>query len=98
MERRNNEELLQRIKEARQLYHLSYAKIAAAAGMAVSTVTNQIRGKYKLDIDVVCAILELCPTMPAEWLMRGKGSMIQGNAELESIIARIAALENKVGI
>ena len=97
MEKRNNDELLRRIKEAKKRYNLSHAKIAAAAGLAASTVTNQLCGHYKLDIDVVSAVLELCPDLSSEWLLRGKGNMTD-KADLELLIARVDALEKRVGV
>ena len=70
-----NTQLLDRLTQAKRLYKLSAAKIAATAGMAVSTAQNQLFGRYKLDIDIVNAVLSLCPDLSAEWLMRGEGQM-----------------------
>ena len=91
----NNTQLLERVLQAKRLYKLSAAKIAHQAGMAVSTAQNQLFGRYKLDIDILSAVLALCPDLSAEWLMRGAGTIRKKTIELSDIIKRIEALEQK---
>lgn len=88
-------ELLQRIRQAKRYYGLTNGKIAETAGMTTATVTNQLQGKYKPDMDVVIAVLSLCPKMSAEWLMRGNGSMERSD-ELKRIADAIDELGKDV--
>ncbi|MBO7234128.1 MAG: hypothetical protein J6V13_03975 [Paludibacteraceae bacterium] len=68
--------LLERVRMAKKAYRLSNNLIAQAANMSIGTVTNQMQGKYHLDIRVLMAILSLCNDLSAEWLMRGRGDMM----------------------
>ena len=89
-------QLLRRCLAAKQLYGLSVTKIAEQAGMAKSTVHNQLNGRYKLDVDVVGAIAELCQGLSAEWLLRGTGTSTITTTDLADIVRRIEALEGGV--
>lgn len=64
-----------RLKSAKRFYGLRVSDIAREAGMSVATVQNQMSGKYKFDIDVVCAVARLCPGLSTRWLLTGEGSM-----------------------
>jgi len=95
----NNEysaQLLERCLKAKKQNKLSVAQIATQAGMAKSTVQNQLKGRYKIDVDVVGAILLLCPDLSAEWLLRGEGVQTQTQAALLDLARRIDALESRV--
>ena len=86
--------LSERVRQAKRINHLTLEQIASAAGMYRPTVTNQINGKYNLDIRVVLAVSSLCPDISAEWLLRGEGDIIAANNT--SIEARIARLEQLI--
>ena len=87
--------LLSRLRQAKRYYGLSNARIAEAAGMTVATVTNQLQGKYKPDIDLVLGVLSLCPTLSAEWLMRGTGEM-EGKSEVARLADAVARLAERL--
>ena len=87
------DELLKRVQQVKQKHRLSVSQIAKQAEMAKSTAQNQIHGKFKLDIDLVGAILELCPDVSAEWLMR---SIEQHDPHPQAVMRRLDELEQKL--
>ena len=73
--------ILERVKQAKTEYRISVKRLAEHAGLNHHTVQNQLQGKYKLDIDVLSAIMELCPNLSAEWIIRGNSSQIEQRLE-----------------
>lgn len=73
--------ILDRVKQAKVEYRISVNQLAERSGMNPHTIQNQLQGKYKLDIDVLSAIMELCPNLSAEWIIRGNSSQIEQRLE-----------------
>lgn len=73
--------ILERVKQAKTENRISVKRLAEHAGLNPHTVQNQLQGKYKLDIDVLSAIMELCPNLSAEWIIRGNSSQIEQRLE-----------------
>lgn len=95
MNNKTEEQLLSRIRQAKRAYGLTVADMCKQAGMAKSTVQNQLYGRYKIDIDVLCALLQLCPDLSAEWLMRGNGAMTE-RSPLTDLLKRVETLEKQI--
>lgn len=66
-------EMLIRIKLILKDRKIAQEKLAAAAGMSVWTLTKQLNGVYKLNIDVLYALFRLCPNLSPDWLLFGRG-------------------------
>lgn len=71
--------MIQRIKEIIDFYRLSGQKFAVKIGISPNTLNNYLQGKNKISLALIEAILTAFPDVSAEWLMRGKGQMIQGD-------------------
>lgn len=74
------EEIVLRIKQL-MLYKgfKSETKFANKIGIGQVTINTQLNSKRRLGLDVVSAILNTFSDISAEWLMRGKGEMLNGN-------------------
>ncbi len=76
--------LLERVKQAKRINRLTIARIAETAGMNRPTVTNQLNGRFPLDIRVLLALAKLCDNVSAEYLLRGDGDIIKsGTAAID---------------
>lgn len=71
--------MIQKIKEIIDFYRLSGPKFAVKIGISPNTLNNYLQGKNKISLALIEAILTAFPEVSAEWLMRGKGQMIQGD-------------------
>lgn len=71
--------MIQRLKQIIDFSGLSVPKFAERVGLSPSTLNGHLFGKRKLSLSVIEAILTAFPEVSAEWLMRGKGQMIQGD-------------------
>ena len=71
--------MIQKIKEIIDFYRLSGQKFAVKIGISPNTLNNYLQGKNKISLALIEAILTAFPEVSAEWLMRGKGQMIQGD-------------------
>lgn len=89
--------LLERVQIARKKNNLTLISIANEAGMAQSTVVNQFRGKFNLDLRVVLAVARMCPNVSAEYLLRGKGEVENSPKQevLEQILRISQLLDNE---
>lgn len=56
---------------------ITQEQLAAAAGISVWTLTKQLNGVYKLNIDVLFALFRLCPNLSADWILFGSGEMLK---------------------
>ena len=66
-------EMLIRIKLILKDRKISQEQLAEAAGVSFWTLSKQLNGVYKLNIDVLYALFRLCPDLSADWLLFGKG-------------------------
>lgn len=79
MEEYNKEDILKRIDELRRSFNMNKSTFAKFIGMEQTTVNNQFLGKRSISIDLIINILRSFENISAEWLLRGKGSMLLHN-------------------
>ena len=99
----SKEGILQRINELREYTGMSKSTLAASIGMEQTTLNNQFLGKRTISIDLVIGALKSFEEISAEWLLRGKGSMLlqkeetePGMDKLKSIVYTIANLQDEI--
>lgn len=69
--------VLQRIKELFEIKGFnSERKLAEAVGLNQKTLNQQLNGQRALSLDTVLAILSSFEDLSAEWLLRGKGEVL----------------------
>ncbi len=54
----------------------SVKKTASEIGMNAPTLLRILKGENKVSADAISSILNAYPDLSAEWLLRGKGSML----------------------
>ena len=67
--------MLIRIKLILKERKISQEQLAKEAGISVWTLSKQLNGVYKLNIDVLYALFRLCPDLSPDWLMFGHGDI-----------------------
>ena len=68
--------MITRIKDIIAYYGLSTRAFAMKCGLKDNTFSNQLNGMRELSLTTVNAILFSNEEISAEWLLRGKGSML----------------------
>ena len=86
--------MINRINSLRHERKITIQQIANESGKSRWAVTKQLQGTYKLDIDVLLAILNLCPDVSADWLLLGHGD--QSRADLRTIYDKVRSIEDIV--
>ena len=89
--------LCERVLKTKKANRLTFQQIAEVSGMSRSTIINQLNGHFNIDIRVVLAVVELCPDVSADYLLRGRGEMCVAatsasghhDTDLESRVARL---------
>ena len=76
--------MVNRISKLIESTGLNPTSFAAKIGVQQMTLWGQLNGKRKLSLDTVVAILGSYPTLSAEWLLRGDGSMFMTDADKEN--------------
>lgn len=69
-----------RVKFALENLGLSCYSIAKSCNTGERTMYDQINGNSKIGVTTLCALLEYCPNISAEWLLRGEGEMLKSSA------------------
>lgn len=81
--------MISRIKQLISQMGSSTRSFALKCGLRQNTVSNQLNGMRELSLQTITAILNACPQVSAEWLMRGEGEPYKteqpNSAELERI-------------
>lgn len=95
--------MISRIKQLISQMGLSTRSFALKCGLRQNTVSNQLNGMRELSLQTVTAILNACPQVSAEWLMRGEGGPYKteqsNTAELDRInklVDTIATLQDTI--
>lgn len=95
--------MITRIKDIIAYYGLSTRAFAMKCGLKDNTFSNQLNGMRELSLTTVNAILFSNEEISAEWLLRGKGSMLlqkeetePGMDKLKSIVYTIANLQDEI--
>ena len=68
-------EMLIRIKILLKERKISQEQLSEAAGVSFWTLSKQLNGVYKLNIDVLYALFRLCPDLSPDWLLFGRGDI-----------------------
>ena len=86
--------MLKRIKYLQKARGITNEMLAEKSGVSVWSVQKQTAGIYKLNINIILALLSLCPDVSADWLLLGRGDMT--NPSTTDITKRIESLEKKL--
>lgn len=83
-------EILKRIKELLEVFHLSTNAFSQQIGLPQNSVNNYMKEKRGISIGFISSILNTYPNISAEWLLRGNGDMFESTYKiLEGISGRI---------
>ena len=95
--------MINRIKEVIALSGLSDRAFAIKCGIKQNTLSRQLGGGSEVSASTINAILDNYEEISAEWLLRGKGSMLlqkeetePGMDKLKSIVYTIANLQDEI--
>ena len=95
--------MITRIKEVIALSGLSDRAFAIKCGIKQNTLSRQLGGVSEVSASTINAILDNYEEISAEWLLRGKGSMLlqkeetePGMDKLKSIVYTIANLQDEI--
>ena len=95
--------MINRIKEVIALSGLSDRAFAIKCGIKQNTLSRQLGGVSEVSASTINAILDNYEEISAEWLVRGKGSMLlqkeetePGMDKLKSIVYTIANLQDEI--
>lgn len=68
--------MIERLKEIISQMGLSDRAFSIKCGIAQNTLSRQLNGTREVSLTTINSVLEKCPEISAEWLMRGKGEML----------------------
>ena len=95
--------MINRIKEVIALSGLSDRALAIKCDIKQNTLSRQLGGVSEVSASTINAILDNYEEISAEWLLRGKGSMLlqkeetePGMDKLKSIVYTIANLQDEI--
>lgn len=95
--------MIDRIKEVIAYSGLSDRAFALKCGIKQNTLSRQLGGVSEVSASTINAILDNYQEISAEWLLRGKGSMLLqkeetelGMDKLKSIVYTIANLQDEI--
>ena len=95
--------MINRIKEVIALSGLSDRAFAIKCGIKQNTLSRQLGGVSEVSASTINAILDNYEEISAEWLLRGKGSMLlqkeetePGMDKLKSIVYTISNLQDEI--
>ena len=95
--------MINRIKEVIALSGLSDRAFAIKCGIKQNTLSRQLGGVSEVSASTINAILDNYEEISAEWLLRGKGSMLlqkeetePGIDKLKIIVYTIANLQDEI--
>ena len=77
------EQVKERTARAMKELGISVNALANFRHLTRSTVNDQINGNSKIGTSTIEALLAYCPTLSAEWLLRGTGDMLLTNKPTE---------------
>ena len=95
--------MIDRIKEVIAYLGLSDRAFALKCGIKQNTLSRQLGGVSEVSASTINTILDNYQEISAEWLLRGKGSMLlqkeetePGMEKLKSIVYTIANLQDEI--
>lgn len=77
------EVVLQRITSVLANKKMSITALSKLISVPQPTLNRQISGESAMTLDVLYSILNYFTDISAEWLLRGEGEMIKGNAAVK---------------
>lgn len=86
--------MLTRIKYIQKTRKITNERLAQETGISKWSVSKQLNGIYKLNLDIILVLLRLCPDVSADWLLLERGDITRTDAR--DIIVRIDSLEDKI--
>lgn len=75
--------MIERLKQIISQMGLSDRAFSIKCGIAQNTLSRQLSGAREVSLTTICAVLDKCPEISAEWLMRGKGEMLLASEPAE---------------
>ena len=78
--------MINRIKEVITYSGLSERGFAIKCGLKPTTINNQLIGKREISLATIIAISSSFEEISAEWLLRGKGSMLLQKEETDLVL------------
>lgn len=76
----NSEKFSVRLQKILEYYDLSAAAFADAIDVGRSSISHILSGRNKPSLDFVLKVVQTYPEVELYWLLNGKGSFPQGNA------------------
>lgn len=70
------EEIIKRLNLVKDYYKLSGSSLGRATGINITSVNCFFSGKTKVSFEFIASLLNLYPSISAEWLIRGNGNML----------------------
>lgn len=93
----------QRLKEVLDFSGLSLRAFSIKCGLSQPTLDKQVRGLRKISTETLMSVLDAMPEISAEWLLRGKGTMLlnqgdtsQDKERLNRLVDAIATLQRNL--
>ncbi len=68
----------QRLAQVINHYHLTHAAFAEKMGIQKSSVSHLLSGRNKPNFDFIARFPEVFPEINLQWLLTGKGNMLNG--------------------
>lgn len=86
--------MLTRIKYLQKTRKITNEQIANETGISKWSVSKQLNGIYKLNLDIILVLLRLCPDVSADWLLLGRGDI--AHVDARDIIRRLDDIDSKI--
>ena len=86
--------MLKRIKLIQKSYKITNEQLAKETGISKWSISKQLNGFYKLNLDIILVLLRLCPDVSADWLLLGRGNIT--HADARDIIRKLDDIDNKI--
>lgn len=85
-----------RVKNALKENGLTENSVAAGDGAVQSRLNSQLKGDSRISLNTILRILDACPDVSADWLLRGVGDMLINNTCFSHINKSIVNSDNAV--
>jgi len=76
------EGVVNRIKQVMEYYQMNAAVFAGEIGVQRSSISHIISGRNKPSLDMVQRVLEKFTKVNSEWMLFGKGDMLDGTSQV----------------
>ena len=86
--------MLTRIKYLQKTRKITNERLAKETGISKWSISKQLSGIYKLNLDIILVLLRLCPDVSADWLLLGRGDI--AHVDARDIIRRLDDIDSKL--